>query len=153
QRDYVCKSFVKRQHIRIAWFIETTMHTVKNRMCGFVRNDVVREAGVNSAAGHVISGIVGRRLEVAKVQPNGFGRVEGICLLKSVRLDRQLADKLAIVEWFVSNHLRAPKHRPAQSALKMFDSLHCHCVNHLLMKCGITFRWRTSILREQLRIV
>ena len=65
------------------------MHAVEQRVRGFVRDDVVRQAGEDHAAGHVIGGVIRFGLEVAEEQPDFDRRVIRVLLAQRMRIDPQ----------------------------------------------------------------
>ena len=68
QRDDVGERLVKGADVGVGRLQEVPVHAVEQRMRGLVRDDVVRQAGEDHAAGHVIAGVVLDRLEVAEEQ-------------------------------------------------------------------------------------
>ena len=55
QGDNVGKRLVKRQNVGIGRIDELAVHAVEQRMSGFVRDDVLRQAGEDHAAGQLVA--------------------------------------------------------------------------------------------------
>ena len=60
QGDDVGERFVQREHVGVGRLVEAAVHAVEDGVRRLVGDDVVRQARVDAAAGHVIAGI-GRR--------------------------------------------------------------------------------------------
>jgi hypothetical protein len=67
-RNDVGKGLVEGPHVGIGRVEEAAMHPVDQRVRGLVRDDVVRQAGEDHPAGHVIGEIALGGLEVAEQQ-------------------------------------------------------------------------------------
>ena len=93
QRDDVGEALVQRQHVRVGRLVEAAVHAVEDGVGGLVGDDVVREAGVDAAAGHVVAGVVRRGLEVAEQQRHLLRAVEGVGLAQRVRAHRRAAGR------------------------------------------------------------
>src|SRR2546430_8063265 len=52
QRYDVGERFVKREHVGVRSFIELFVHAVEHRVSRFMRDEIVRQTGVHSAAGN-----------------------------------------------------------------------------------------------------
>ena len=153
QRDDVGEAFVQRQHVGIRGRVEAAVHAVQNGVRGFVRHDVVRQAGVDCGARHVIARIAGRRLEVSEQQRDLLRAVVGIRLPQRVRIDLQALAVAAVVGLVLRIVFGPPQHGPAERALENGNRGHRDCVNRLLMKRRIAFGGRTAVLAQQPRIV
>ena len=77
----------KREHVRVGRLVEAAMHAVQNGVRGLMRDDVVRQTGIDAAAGHVVARVVGRHLEVAEQQSHILRAVEGVGLPQCMRVD------------------------------------------------------------------
>src|SRR6185369_14075531 len=99
QRDDVSERFMQREHVIVRGLVEATMHAVADRVRRFMGHDVVREASVDFAAGHMIAGISRRSHEIPKQQTYKQRDVISVRLAKRVRRDRQLTHKLAVVKF------------------------------------------------------
>ena len=138
------------EHVGVARLVEAPVRPVEYGMSGFVGDDIVREAGVDAAAGHVIAGIVCRSLEVAEQQRDVLRTIESVGLPQRVRPNGQLRCTKRWSSLCVPCiRRRPPKDRPAQGTLKVLDGLHAYGVDHLLVKLRVALRWRPAILREQ----
>ena len=49
QRNDVGEGLVKRQHIRIGGFLIAAVEAIEQRMCGFVRDDIVGDGAEDTA--------------------------------------------------------------------------------------------------------
>ena len=66
QRHDVGEGFMEGEDVGIRRLEEVTMHAVEQRVGGFVGDDVVRQAGEDHAAGHVLGGSRVRRGESSR---------------------------------------------------------------------------------------
>ena len=57
ERDDIGEGLVKSQHIRVAGLFEAAVQAIEQGMRCFMRNDIVREAGEDRAAGQVVARI------------------------------------------------------------------------------------------------
>ena len=153
QRHDVGKALVQRQHVGIRSRVEPAVHAVQNGVRGFVRHDVVRQAGVDRGAGNVIAGIVGGSFEISEQQRDLLRAVKGIRLPQGVRVDLQALAVAAVVERILRIVFGAPQHGPAERALEERDGGHRDRVDRLLMKRRIAFGGRAAVLAQQPRIV
>src|SRR6266545_1010889 len=133
--------------------LESSVHPVEDRVGGLVGDDVVRETGVDAAAGHVIARVVGSCLEVAEQDRDLLRTVEGIGLPKRVRADVQLLDEGAVVGGLVRVRPRAPEDGATEGALEVLDRPHRHGIDHLLVELRVALRRGPAILGEQARVV
>ena len=62
------KASWKAQTSGLVGLRKSPVHAVEERMRGLVRDDVVRQAGEDHAAGHMIAGVVADGREVAEQQ-------------------------------------------------------------------------------------
>src|SRR5260221_14442296 len=79
-----------------------------------VRDDVVGEARIDPAAGHVVSRVVRRCFEVPEEECDFLRAVEGIGLPQCMGTNRQLPDESAVVPLVFGIRLRAPENGPAE---------------------------------------
>ena len=153
QRDDVGEALVQRQHVGVGRLVEAAVHAVEDGVGGLVGDDVVRQAGVDAAAGHVVAGVVRRGLEVAEQQRDLLRAVEGVGLPERVRADGQLLDEAAVVVGVLRVRPGPPEDGAAERALEVLDRLHRHGVDHLLVELRVALRGRPAVLREQARVV
>ena len=87
--DDVGERLVEGDHVRIARVEHAAMHAVEDRVRHLVRDDVVREAGEDDAAGKLVARVGRRGVEVAEQQRRLRRRVVGVLLAQGVRIDAQ----------------------------------------------------------------
>ncbi len=97
QRHDVGECLVKGEHVGIGRTIEAAVHAVEQGVRGFVGDDVVRQAGEHHAAGHVVTGIIGRRGEIPE-EKRLLRRAEiGVRLAQGMWIDSQPSDEVRVV--------------------------------------------------------
>ena len=87
ERHDIGKGFMQRQNVEIGRFVEAAVHAIENGVSGLVRDDVVREAGVNGAAGSVVARIVLGSLKITQQQRDFRRAVIRIGFVERVRAD------------------------------------------------------------------
>ena len=151
QRDEVGERLVKREHVGIGRLAKARVQSVQQRVRGFVRHDVVREAAKDCPAGKVAPWVGLRRRKVSEQQRLLVGTVVRVRLAHRVRINPQPADIVLVVSVAQLHPAGRPQRTASECALEMFDSLHRNRVNHLLMELRIRFRRRQTIVSERQR--
>ncbi len=158
ERDEVRKGFVKGAHVGVVRLEVAPMQAVEQGVRRLVRDDVVREAGEDDAAGEVLALVVRQRRKVAEEQRDFLRRVVGIRLAQGVGINPQPPHEALFFPQrrvFLAPPRLAlrPEDRPPERALEVTDRGHRHGIDHLLMKPRIALGRRQPVLREHLRIV
>src|SRR5690606_34064481 len=124
QRDDIRERLVQRQNVGIRGFVESAVHPVEHRMSGLVRDDVVREAGIDAGAWDELGWGVRARLEIPEQKSHLLWAVVGVRLMQAMRADAQAADEVAVVMRTSRDGPRAPEDRSAECPLEVPDRLH-----------------------------
>src|ERR1700738_250183 len=122
---------MKGKHVRVRRSVEITMHAVKQRMCGLVRDDVVRQTCKDCSSWVVPTWIDFRGGKIAEQQRLFGWAVIGVCLAEGMRVDAELLDIKAIV---FPEHSRRPHRLPAKRSFEICNRAHRNCINHLLVE-------------------
>ena len=149
QRDDVGERLVEGQHVRVGRLHEVLVQAVEQRVRRLVRDDVVRQAGEDHAAGELAGGaIVGGR-KVAEEQARPCCGCSRRWPPQRVRVDAQpLHELVGAVDAAVALEPIGPEGLAPERPLEAVDGRHRHRVDHLLVELRVALRRREAVLRQ-----
>jgi hypothetical protein len=118
-------------------------------VCHLVRDDVVRQTREDRLPRQVIAGVLLVRLKVAEQERHLCRVVEGVCAAEGVRKDAQAN---AVVLGLLPP-APAEAQLAAQRVIEVFEHLHRHGVDHLLMKARVGLGRLDAVLHQQRALV
>jgi hypothetical protein len=143
--DNVREALMEGRRVRTSGIAKVTSNTIQDRVGGFMDDDVVGETGENQLTRQIWADVKIRSLKVTKKKGTPMRIVKSVGFLHGVREDREQAVQRVTS---YARGIRPPMNLPTKSPFKSADGVADDRVDHLLVKSGIGFGRRQTVLSK-----